>query len=150
MLAATLLMLLATFSRDIRYACGECDFIAINNASLRFGYEAWLGIEPVPGFSIRPSEHHPEWAHAWRPFHVSTGGHGYSIDYKVFPLWHPLLASLIALGASFAPTAWACLARWRLAKGLCPRCRYDLRGLPRTHGERTCPECGEKRPAPMA
>ena len=46
---------------------------------------------------------------------------------------------LVALAGAIAPVAWLRRARWRrrIAKGLCPKCGYDLRAtLDR------CPECG--------
>ena len=37
-----------------------------------------------------------------------------------------------------------CWRRWRRrTPGLCPKCRYDMTGLPESaEGERRCPECG--------
>lgn len=42
------------------------------------------------------------------------------------------------------PSALPLKARWRLRRGLCPGCGYDLRG---TRRPGACPECGMQVPA---
>ncbi|MDX2016799.1 MAG: hypothetical protein SFY95_04050 [Planctomycetota bacterium] len=55
--------------------------------------------------------------------------------------WLSLLGALLSLGW-LSPTS-AFNARRNLSRGLCPRCRYDLKDLP---APRTCPECGSTWP----
>ncbi|MCL4743391.1 MAG: hypothetical protein KJZ54_14440 [Phycisphaerales bacterium] len=73
------------------------------------------------------------------------------VGVPALPIWPGLLLNTLFYGAIWFAlfTALAALrtAR-RLRRGLCPLCRYDLRGLP----QRACPECGWGRtpPAPQA
>jgi hypothetical protein len=63
------------------------------------------------------------------------------IQYDVagIPLWSLLLLTGV-------PTAWMFRTDWKRRRieraGLCPKCGYDLRGLP---DGRACPECGAVR-----
>jgi hypothetical protein len=86
-----------------------------------------------------------EWENGWGvPLEVSRTFMGFtymratrlgviSTRMCVIPLW------FVTLVTALAPTAYALRARThrRRAKGLCPKCGYDLRATP----ER-CPECG--------
>ena len=73
-----------------------------------------------------------------------------------FPLWRPRwftynlislpLWPLIALNAA----AFLWLRRSLRLPGHCPRCRYNLRDLPPSNGQISCPECGNSSKAPLA
>ena len=58
-----------------------------------------------------------------------------SCDFGI-PLWFPLLLVAIPTGYLWHTD------RARLVPGRCPRCGYDLSGLPSGRGGVLCPECG--------
>jgi hypothetical protein len=59
----------------------------------------------------------------------------------IVPLWVPAIGALVLTAVPWRLDA---LARRRARAGLCPKCRYDLRGL--SVGA-PCPECGGVRAA---
>ena len=76
----------------------------------------------------------PSFALRWRPYYyVTTTGWEAAL-----PLWIPLT---LAFGATALAFRLDHLARRRNRMNLCPKCHYDLTGLP--GGATTpCPECG--------
>jgi len=73
------------------------------------------------------------------------------ITLPYLPIWPGILANTAFYAVIIAAIHLGALAirrRRRIRRGLCPACRYDLRGLP----QRACPECGWGRtpPAPQA
>lgn len=76
---------------------------------------------------------------------------GFLINYYLMAL--DLLLPAILIRAAFASAAalrWlnALPGRRRFARGLCPHCSYDLRGIRPADGRVTCPECGASHPSP--
>jgi hypothetical protein len=75
--------------------------------------------------------------------------------FPICPLWRGMLVDAVLYGAAFYVVVllplrgllWIVLpsarGRRRLRRGECPKCRYELRGLP---AGAPCPECGWKRP----
>jgi hypothetical protein len=58
------------------------------------------------------------------------------------------LWTLPAIAAPLTLGLW--LFRWQPAPDACPKCRYDLRGVPpATDSSRRCPECGTLSPADL-
>lgn len=57
----------------------------------------------------------------------------------IVPLWMPLLVLAVP---TFALGYFDRRSAHRRRMGLCPKCGYDLRGLPATGGAARCPECG--------
>ena len=104
-----------------------------------FKFECDRVLDPVTG----KTENGPRWAVQLPSREFSVNGiRAFDINFLTWnPIWPGLIASTVFWGlASFALTALAgrFVRRRRLAKGLCPECRYDLRGLaPGT----VCPEC---------
>src|SRR5262249_20025072 len=70
----------------------------------------------------------------WWEFDEGSLPHDWSV---LVPIWMLALPSLLT-----SATAWRLdtLARRRARVGLCPKCGYNLAGLPPTS---PCPECGQ-------
>lgn len=80
----------------------------------------------------------------WRPYHASDawGGAPASCHSYYFPLWVPVLASLLGIGF----THGLVVGRRQAAPNSCRKCGYDLTG----NASPTCPECGFRRRTPKA
>jgi hypothetical protein len=89
-----------------------------------------------PGWSSRAIKQ-ASFSEAFRPnlgfdFHLGKGPR-----YAAVPLWAPTALFLLP-GASWLIAFRRRRARYRVARGLCGGCGYDLRATPGR-----CPECGQ-------
>jgi hypothetical protein len=77
------------------------------------------------------------------PFHIDASSRKPPPPPKLWHIEMPLWIPAALLAALALPMWWSVLHRRRAARaGTCPRCRYDLSGLP---PGAPCPECGRLR-----
>ncbi len=106
--------------------------IAVINGSLHYGSFVSGGTGGLSWY-VGPAEHMRDFPWSWRPTWRRSGFFGY-VHVQV-----PLMWMVVPIGMSWV---LARVLRRRVrahyrAAGLCPQCRYDLRG-----SQSTCPECG--------
>ncbi len=115
----------------------------------RFDYEVSSGAFGYPMLALRwemvyysePPEIEPDALLALRQQHRGLLKLSKNLWLPTLPIWPGLLFNTLfyaAIWFAFFTGLAALRTARRLRRGLCPVCRYDLRGLP----QRACPECG--------
>ena len=143
--AATLLALAALPIGAIGIRIGKTSILSVGQGGLALGFKAAApnGAFPAPIFASRSSEEREIefleggacvwWFNAALRAPTPSRWPGWTMEKRIeMPIWLP-----IAICA--ATGVWLC-RRALPRSGHCPRCRYNLAGLP---PDSPCPECGQ-------